>query len=108
VKKVHYAVILQSQLGPRSGEIFLQEDRGVVSGHFALLGVRNGFSGSVLETGKYLLSGSLRTRAIQEPYDAILTVEEGRLYGGLITRHGCWEVTGVLSGESGHPAGSEP
>ena len=43
MKKVHYAVILQSQLGPRSGEIFLQEDRGVVSGHFALLGVRNGF-----------------------------------------------------------------
>lgn len=73
----------------------------------ATLGVRNGFSGSVLETGKYLISGSLRTRAIQEPYDAILTVEEGRLYGGLITRHGCWEVTGVLSGESGHPAESE-
>lgn len=43
MKKVHYAVILQSQLGPRSGEIFLQEDRGVVSGHFALLGVRRVF-----------------------------------------------------------------
>ena len=95
MKKVHYAVILQSQLGPRSGEIFLQEERGVVSGHFALLGVRNGFSGSVLETGKYLISGSLRTRAIQEPYDAILTVEEGRLYGGLITRHDRCAVRGI-------------
>ena len=97
MKKVHYAVILQSQLGPRSGEIFLQEERGVVSGHFALLGVRNGFSGSVLETGKYLISGSLRTRAIQEPYDAIFTVQDGRLSGGLITRHGCWDLTGVRS-----------
>lgn len=106
MKKVHYAVILQSQLGPRSGEIFLQESvEWYLS--FCTAGVRNGFSGSVLETGKYLISGSLRTRAIQEPYDAILTVEEGRLYGGLITRHGCWEVTGVLSGESGHPAESE-
>ena len=102
MKKVHYAVILQSQLGPRSGEISLQEDRGVVSGYFALLGIRNGFSGSVLEEGKYLISGSLRTRAIQEPYDAIFTVEDGRLSGGLITQHGCWVVTGVLSGTSGH------
>ena len=42
VKKVHYAVILQSQLGPRSGEISLQEDRGVVSGYFALLGICTG------------------------------------------------------------------
>ena len=58
MKKVHYAVILQSQLGPRSGEISLQEDRGVVSGYFALLGIRNGFSGSVLEEGKYLISGA--------------------------------------------------
>lgn len=101
MKKANYAVILQSQLGPRSGELFLQEERGVVSGHFALLGTRNGFSGSVLEEGKYLISGSLRTRAILEPYDAVLTAEDGRLYGGLITRHGCWEVTGVLSGGPG-------
>ena len=97
MKKVHYAVILQCQLGPRSGEIYQQEESGVVSGHFALLGVRNGFSGSVLEPGKYLISGSLRTRAIQEPYDAIFTVQDGRLSGGLITRHGCWDLTGIRS-----------
>ena len=31
----------------------------------------------------------------KEPYDAILTVRDGRLTGGLITRHGCWDLTGV-------------
>jgi len=30
----------------------------------------------------------------KESYDAILTVRDGRLSGGLITRHGCWDMTG--------------
>lgn len=95
MKKVCYAVMLQSQLGPRSGELVIQEEAQVVSGYLSLLGFRNRFSGSVLQSGKYLISGSLRSPVDKEAYDAILTVRDGRLTGGLITRHGCWDVTGV-------------
>lgn len=95
MKKVCYAVMLQSQLGPRSGELMLQEDAQVVSGYLSLLGYRNRFSGSVLQSGKYLISGALRSPVDKESYDAILTVQDGRLTGGLITRHGCWDLTGI-------------
>ena len=54
MKKVCYAVMLQSQLGPRTGELMLQEDAQVVSGYLSLLGHQNRFSGSVLQEGKYL------------------------------------------------------
>lgn len=95
MKKVCYAVMLQSQLGPRAGELMLQEDSQVVSGYFSLLGYRNGFSGSVLQKGKYLISGDLRSKVDKTPYDAIFTVQDGRLTGGVVTRHGCWDLTGV-------------
>ncbi|MCI8689756.1 MAG: hypothetical protein HFF87_05515 [Oscillibacter sp.] len=97
MKKVCYTVILQSQLGPRAGELLLQEDEatGAVSGEFCLLGRRNRLSGSVLQNGKYLISGALRSQVDKEPYDAIFTVRQGRLAGGLVTRHGCWDLTGV-------------
>ena len=61
MKKVCYTVVLQSQLGPRAGELLLMEDTQAVSGELCLLGRRNRFSGS----------------------------------GGLVTRHGCWDLTGV-------------
>ena len=87
--KVRYNVVLQSQLGPRSGELLLQEgESGTVFGELCLLNSRNHFSGSVLQSGKYLISGALRSRVEKEPYDAIFTVSQGRLYGGLVTRHG--------------------
>ena len=86
MKQVCYAVMLQSQLGPRAGELMLQEDTQVVSGYLSLLGRRSRFSGSVLTSGKYLISGDLRSPVDQEPYDAIFTVRDGRLSGGLITR----------------------
>lgn len=94
--KVCYNVVLQSQLGPRSGELLLQEgESGTVFGELCLLNSRNHFSGSVLQSGKYLISGALRSRVEKEPYDAIFTVSQGRLYGGLVTRHGCWDLRGV-------------
>ena len=86
MKKVCYTVVLQSQLGPRAGELLLQEEAGRTWNHF---------SGSVLQNGKYLISGALRSRVDKEPYDAIFTVRQGRLSGGLVTRHGCWDLTGV-------------
>lgn len=95
MKRVCYAVMLQSQLGPRSGELILQEDTQSVSGYLSLLGQRTRFSGSVLKSGKYLISGDLRSPVDQVPYDAIFTVRDGRLSGGLITRHGCWDLTGI-------------
>ena len=103
MKQVCYAVMLQSQLGPRAGELMLQEDTQVVSGYLSLLGRRSRFSGSVLTSGKYLISGDLRSPVDQEPYDAIFTVRDGRLSGGLITRHGCWELTGVRAASSDPP-----
>lgn len=108
MKKVCYTVVLQSQLGPRAGELLLQEDRQTVSGEFCLLGRRNRFSGSVLQSGKYLISGALRSRTDQEPYDAIFTVRQGRLAGGLVTRHGCWDLTGfeVPSAQASAASGS--
>lgn len=95
MERVCYAVMLQSQLGPRAGELMLQEDAQAVSGYLSLLGQRSGFSGRLLQRGKYLISGQLRTLVDQEPYDAVFTVRDGRLSGGLITRHGCWDLTGV-------------
>lgn len=95
MKKVRYKVILQSQLGPRSGELRLQEEAGTVSGELCLLSRRNHFSGNVLPNGKYLISGALRTRVDKESYDAIFSVRQGRLTGGLVTSHGCWDLTGV-------------
>jgi hypothetical protein len=95
VKKSNYAVVLQSQLGPRTGELTIQEETEVVSGYFSLLGCRTGFSGRVLEPGKYLISGALRAAGDKDPYDAIFRVENGHLSGGLITRHGCWDLTGL-------------
>lgn len=95
MKKVCFTVILQSQLGPRTGELRLQEEAGTVSGELCLLSRRNRFSGSVLPNGKYLISGALRSRVDKEPYDAIFSVRQGRLTGGLVTSHGCWDLTGV-------------
>lgn len=95
MKKDHYEVLLQSQLGPRAGELVLQEDTRAVSGYFSLLGHRNRFSGSVLQHGKYLISGDLRSPVDKTPYDAIFTVRDGRLTGGLISRNGCWDLTGI-------------
>lgn len=95
MKKVRYSVVLQSQLGPRAGELRLQEEAGTVFGEFCLLSGRNRFSGSVLPNGKYLISGDLRSRVDKEPYDAIFSVRQGRLTGGLVTSHGCWDLTGV-------------
>ena len=95
MKKVCYTVILQSQLGPRAGKLLLQEDNGAVSGEFHLLGQRNRFSGSVLQKGKYLISGALRSRTEKVPYDAIFSINQGRLSGGLVTRYGCWDLTGA-------------
>ena len=97
VKKVCYAVMLQSQLGPRAGELILQEDTQAVSGSLNLLGHRSNFSGSLLKSGKYLISGNLHSPVDRESYDAIFTVQDGRLSGGLITRHGCWDLTGIRS-----------
>lgn len=73
----------------------LQEDTRAVSGYLNLLGHRSNFSGSILKNGKYLISGDLHSPVDQEPYDAIFTVRDGRLAGGLITKHGCWDLTGV-------------
>ena len=95
MKKVCYTVVLQSQLGPRAGELLLWEDAGAVSGELCLLSRRNRFSGSVLQSGKYLISGALRSCVDKEPYDAIFTVRQGRLYGGLVTCHGCWDLKGA-------------
>lgn len=100
MKKVCYTVILQSQLGPRAGELLLQKEAGAVSGELCLLGRRNRFSGSVLQEGKYLISGALRSRADKVPFDAIFTISQGRLTGGLVTRHGCWDLTGVEAAAS--------
>lgn len=105
MKKVFYTVVLQSQLGPRAGELLLQEDAGTVSGELCLLSRRNRFSGSVLQSGKYLISGALRSRADKVPYDAIFTVHQGRLSGGLVTRHGCWDLSGVEVTASPREAG---
>lgn len=105
MKKVCYSVVLQSQLGPRAGELLLQEEAGTVSGELCLLSRRNRFSGSVLQSGKYLISGALRSRVDKEPYDAIFSVSQGRLSGGLVTRHGCWDLTGVE--RSGAPREAE-
>lgn len=95
MEKLLFMVVLQSQLGPRAGELVLQEDESTVTGSFSLLGHRNRFSGSVLQSGKYFISGTLRSPVDLEPYDAIFTVREDRLSGGLITPHGCWDLTGV-------------
>lgn len=43
MKKVCYTVILQSQLGPRAGELLLLEEAGTVSGELRLLSRRNRF-----------------------------------------------------------------
>lgn len=90
-------MILQSQLGPQAGELLLQEDEatGAVSGELFLLGRRNHLSGSVLQRGKYLISGALRSQVDKEPYDAIFTIKQGRLASGMVTRHGCWDLTGM-------------
>ena len=95
MKSICYAIVLQSQLGPRSGELTLQESERGVSGYLYLLGQRNRFSGSILRQGKYLISGTLRSAVDKDPYDAIFTVQDGRLTGGLITRYGCWDLTGI-------------
>lgn len=103
MKKFNYSVVLQSQLGPRAGTLLLQEEQQVVSGELCLLGQRSHFSGSVLQSGKYLISGSLRSRVDKEPFDAIFTVSQGRLSGGLITRHGCWDLNGVEAAAARKP-----
>ena len=103
MKKFSYAVILQSQLGPRAGELVLQEESGVVSGYFNLVGHRSGFSGSMVGDGKYFITGTLRAAAGKEPYDGLLTVHSGRLTGGIITDCGWWDLSGVPTGAPAEP-----
>lgn len=105
MKKNFYTVILQSQLGPRVGKLLLQEEAGIVSGELYLLGQKNRFSGSVLQNGKYLISGVLRARGEKVPYDAIFSLRQGRLTGGLVTRYGCWDFTGAKAADASREAG---
>lgn len=97
MERTCYDVTLQSPLGPRFGELVLQEDGQVVSGHLTLLGRRSHFTGTILKNGRYLISGELRTPMGQEFYDAIFSIHSGRLNGGLISRYGCWDLTGTHS-----------
>ena len=63
MKTVKYTVIVQSILGPRSGELKLNIYEKQVSGSFSLLGSQNALSGQELQTDKYLISGMLTSGA---------------------------------------------
>lgn len=96
MKTVKYTVIVQSILGPRSGELKLNIYEKQVSGSFSLLGSQNALSGQELQTDKYLISGMLTSGAERDPYDGILVLKDGKLRGGLFTPYGCWDMTGIL------------
>ncbi|MDY3692931.1 MAG: hypothetical protein SO072_13340 [Dysosmobacter sp.] len=96
MEKLHYTIVLKSMIGPRSGSLLLQIHGNTVTGTLELLGHRNRFSGTVLQPGKYLISGSLSTNVEKMEYDAVLHTEEERLTGGFVTASGCWEVEGFL------------
>ena len=96
MKTEKYTVIVQSILGPRSGELKLNIYEKRVSGSFCLLGAQNSLSGQELQPDKYLISGMLTSGVEREPYDGILTLKNGRLRGGLFTSYGCWDMTGIL------------
>ena len=96
-----YTIVLQSMMGPRAGELRLRIRGKAVSGTFGLLGHENSVSGLVLGPEKLLLSGSLHTNVGDEGYGGIVAMENGRLTGGLVTRHGCWEITGFQRQKAG-------
>ena len=96
MEKLHYTIVMKSMIGPRSGSLLLQIHENAVTGTLELLGHRNRFSGTVLQPGKYLISGTLSTSVEKMEYDAVLPTEEDRLTGGFVTADGCWEVEGFL------------
>lgn len=95
MQKSEFDIILKSQLGPRSGKLLLQEEERGVYGALTLLGFKNFFSDGSADGSRYVFSGTMRTTGGDLEYDALLHIDGGLLYGGIITRKGCWELSGT-------------
>jgi len=76
-----YRVVLEGQLGPRTGTLELDEQGGRITGTLSILGFDNPVSGERVGEGRLCLRHDLRTEWTRFPCESLLEVEEGRLSG---------------------------
>ena len=92
-----YQVTLQSQMGPREGQLTLQYKGSFVTGTLKLVGYVNAVRGLRSEDGTLHLFHSIQTAVSTFPCESVLQLQEGRLTGATIAKdcHMQWRGTRV-------------
>ena len=81
-----YQVTLQSQMGPREGQLTLQYKGSFVTGTLKLVGYVNAVRGLRSEDGTLHLFHSIQTAVSTFPCESILQMQEGHLTGATIVK----------------------
>lgn len=76
-----FSIVLDSQLGPRTGILSLEYDQKEVTGSLSILGVENPVTGEWLEGGRLRLSHSIHTRMNAFSCQSLLEFHQDQMTG---------------------------
>ncbi len=76
-----FSIVLDSQLGPRTGILSLEYHQQEVTGSLSILGFENPVTGEWLGRDRLRLSHSIRTRMNEFPCQSLLEVHQDRVTG---------------------------
>lgn len=100
-----YSVILESQLGPRTGTLRLEDIDGALNGTLTLLGYENPVSGEWVGEHSLRLSHHLRTQVSELSCVSVFELEGDRITGTLINGQNIMKWHGERE-ESGKKGGN--
>lgn len=95
MRKYLFEIMVCGQLGLRSGKLYLENERGELSGELTLLGYKYKFTDGEAAGERFAFRVDLHTAAGDLPCDVIVYLGGGSLFGGMVTPKGCWELTGT-------------
>lgn len=78
-----YRLVLESQLGPREGDLRLEEENGMVRGTLILLGFENAVCGQRVGESRLRLTHHLHTQVSDLECVSVFELENGKLSGTL-------------------------
>lgn len=78
-----YRLVLESQLGPREGDLRLEEENGMVRGTLILLGFENAVCGQRVGESRLRLAHRLQTRVSEIACVSLLETQENKIWGTL-------------------------
>ena len=81
-----YQVIIQSQMGPRTGVLTLSYQEPYVTGSLGLVGYVNSVQGIRSEDGRLHLFHPIKTAVSTIPCETVLNIQAGNLFGISISK----------------------